>query len=171
MKKLADLCKGRWLWKEGLIVAICAAVFYAYFQKPIGVSSGYTTLSYMLSESSVNFHKAKILALLNMGIFFGAMAAAWSERGLGKWMAFGKKVRWKQLILAFAGGLLMGYGAKLANTCIIGALLGGIPSGAFLGWFFLLFLIPGIPAGVLIIKQVNNFGLNSASRKNVDQGG
>jgi uncharacterized membrane protein YedE/YeeE len=171
LKKLEEFCKERWLWKEGLIIAICAALFYVYFQRPIGISSGYATLSYLLSESSVDFNRAKIFAIVNIGIIFGAMIAAWSERCLGKWKLFGKKIRWKQLSLALAGGLLMGYGAKIANTCLVGTMLSGIPNGSFQGWFFLLFLVPGVPVGVYLIKLVNGFTLNSANRKNAGQGG
>ena len=57
------------------------------------------------------------------------------------------RIRWprrkKQYLAALLGGLLMGYGARLAGGCSVGALVGGTASFSLHGWLFGLVLIPG----------------------------
>ena len=40
----------------------------------------------------------------------------------------------RDVLTAIAGGLMMGYGARLAYGCNIGAYLGGLASGSLHGW-------------------------------------
>lgn len=47
------------------------------------------------------------------------------------------------LSTAIIGGLLMGYGARLAYGCNIGAYLGGLVSGSLHGWLWLVFAFAG----------------------------
>ena len=49
---------------------------------------------------------------------------------------------------AIIGGLLMGYGARLAYGCNIGGFVGGVVSGSLHGWWWLLFGFLGSGAGV-----------------------
>ncbi len=46
------------------------------------------------------------------------------------------------------GGFFMGYGARLAFGCNIGALFGGIASGSMHGWVWFLFAFIGSYFGV-----------------------
>ena len=78
---------------------------------------------------------ADATSVMNFGIMIGALAAA-SLAGL---FAPTFRLRPRDLALAVAGGLLMGYGARLAYGCNIGAYLGGIISGSLHGWGWLLF--------------------------------
>jgi len=78
---------------------------------------------------------ADATSVMNFGIVVGALAAA-SLAGL---FAPTLRLRPRDLILALAGGLLMGYGARLAYGCNIGAYLGGILSGSLHGWGWLVF--------------------------------
>jgi uncharacterized membrane protein YedE/YeeE len=48
------------------------------------------------------------------------------------------------------GGLLLGYGARLAFGCNIGALLAGISSGSLHGWLWLVSGFAGNIAGVYL---------------------
>jgi len=62
----------------------------------------------------------------NIGIVLGALiASAFSE----KIIKF-SKINKKLIVAAMLGGFLMGYGARLAFGCNIGALFGGIASGS-----------------------------------------
>jgi len=69
-------------------------------------------------------------SVMNFGIMAGALAAA----GL----AAKFKPLWTlsriEISTAIFGGLLMGYGARLAYGCNIGAYLGGLVSGSLHGW-------------------------------------
>ncbi|PKM80168.1 MAG: YeeE/YedE family protein [Firmicutes bacterium HGW-Firmicutes-14] len=59
----------------------------------------------------------------------------------------------RQVILGLIGGILMGYGARLALGCNVGAMIGGISSQSPHGWIFAVFMIFGSLAGSLIIKK------------------
>jgi len=72
------------------------------------------------------------VSLTNFGLIIGALVAA----------SFAKKVApkliisFRSLIAAVIGGLLMGYGARLAFGCNIGAMFSGIASGSVHGWLW-----------------------------------
>ena len=74
-------------------------------------------------------------SVMNFGIILGALAAAALA---GKFAPLWKLTR-RDVLTAIAGGLLMGYGARLAYGCNIGAYLGGLVSGSLHGWLWLLF--------------------------------
>ena len=46
-------------------------------------------------------------------------------------------------LTSFVGGLLLGYGARLAYGCNIGAYFSGIISGSLHGWLWLVFAFAG----------------------------
>lgn len=83
-------------------------------------------------------------SVMNFGIIFGAMAAAALA---GKYAPLWELTR-RDVLTATAGGLLMGYGARLAYGCNIGAYLGGLVSGSLHGWLWLLFGFMGSMVGV-----------------------
>ncbi|MFN3129647.1 YeeE/YedE family protein [Roseibium sp.] len=85
-------------------------------------------------------------SVMNFGIIFGAMAAAALA---GKYAPLWKLTR-RDVLTAIAGGLLMGYGARLAYGCNIGAYLGGLVSGSLHGWLWLLFGFLGSMVGVRV---------------------
>lgn len=89
---------------------------------------------------------ADATSVMNLGIVLGALAAAgWAGR-FAPTLAVGRR----DLATALAGGLLMGYGARLAFGCNIGGLLGGIASGSLHGWSWLVFGFLGTILGVAL---------------------
>jgi len=88
---------------------------------------------------------ADITSVMNFGIIFGAMLAAALA---GKYAPEGK-IKRKRFVTAVIGGLLLGYGARLAFGCNIGALLGGIASGSLHGW---LWLVAAFTGGIVGVK-------------------
>ncbi len=83
-------------------------------------------------------------SLMNFGIVAGALLAA----GLaGKFAPVGR-IGLGPALAAVAGGLLMGYGARLAFGCNIGALFSGIASGSLHGWLWLIAALIGTYAGL-----------------------
>jgi uncharacterized membrane protein YedE/YeeE len=72
-------------------------------------------------------------SVMNFGIVLGAMAAA----ALAGKFAPAWNLSARDVATAAAGGLLMGYGARLAYGCNIGAFLGGMVSGSLHGWWWL----------------------------------
>ncbi|MGB0927884.1 MAG: YeeE/YedE family protein [Pikeienuella sp.] len=83
-------------------------------------------------------------SVMNFGIVFGAMAAAALA---GKWRP-SLNISKRDLLTAIIGGLMMGYGARLAYGCNIGAYLGGLVSGSLHGWWWLLWGFGGSYLGV-----------------------
>ncbi len=74
-----------------------------------------------------------VTSVMDIGIVLGAMtAAALAGRYAPVW-----KVQARSLVAAVVGGLLLGYGARLAYGCNIGAYFSGIVSGSLHGWLWL----------------------------------
>ena len=89
---------------------------------------------------------ADITSIMNFGIIIGATLAAALA---GKYAPEGT-IKPKRVLTAVVGGLLLGYGARLAFGCNIGALLGGISSGSLHGWLWLVAAFTGGIVGVKI---------------------
>lgn len=103
-------------------------------------SSGYPAKA--LSSSVL----ADITSIMNFGIILGALLAS----ALAGKFAPPAKLPANRLVAAVIGGLLLGYGARLAFGCNIGALLGGIASGSLHGWLWLVAGFAGNAVGVRI---------------------
>ena len=74
-----------------------------------------------------------VTSVMDIGIVLGAMlAAALAGRYAPVW-----RVPMRSLIAAIVGGLMLGYGARLAYGCNIGAYFSGIVSGSLHGWLWL----------------------------------
>jgi uncharacterized membrane protein YedE/YeeE len=77
---------------------------------------------------------ADTTSLMDFGIILGAVLAA----GLAGRFAPPSRIRLNGILTAILGGLLLGYGARLAFGCNIGGMLAGIASGSAHGWLWLL---------------------------------
>lgn len=87
-----------------------------------------------------------ITSLTNIGLLFGAMAAArWSMRAT---TAQGARLQWHQWIAGALAGLIMGYSARLAFGCNIGGFLGGVASASLHGWVWFAMAYLGSILGV-----------------------
>ncbi len=80
-----------------------------------------------------------VTSVMDFGIILGALIAA---------MLAGKfapvwKVSNRSLAAAVAGGILLGYGARIAYGCNIGAYFSGIASGSLHGWLWLVAAFAG----------------------------
>jgi uncharacterized membrane protein YedE/YeeE len=77
---------------------------------------------------------ADVTSTMNFGIIAGAFLAA----GLAGRFNPAWRLPWRQVLAAALGGLLMGYGARLAFGCNVGAFFSGIASGSLHGWLWFL---------------------------------
>ncbi len=85
----------------------------------------------------------------NLGIIAGALFATLMASGLKI-----KKIKsYKQVVAAILGGLLMGYGARIAAGCNIGALFSGIASLSLSGWVFAIFMFLGAVVGSKLLVK------------------
>jgi len=94
------------------------------------------------------------VSIMDLGIVAGALTAA----GLAGRFAPSWRVPWRSLLAAILGGLLMGYGARLAFGCNIGAFFSGVASFSLHGWLWIVFALLGTWAG---IKLRPLFGLSN----------
>ena len=93
-----------------------------------------------------------ITSVMNIGLVLGALAAASLA---GKFSPVWKIPR-RSLVAAIVGGLMLGYGARLAFGCNIGAYFSGILSGSVHAWLWL----PAAYAGSVIgVRLRPLFGL------------
>lgn len=85
-----------------------------------------------------------ITSVMDIGIVLGALLAA----GLAGRFAPSLKIPPRSLLAAVIGGLLLGYGSRLAYGCNIGAYFSGIASGSLHGWVWLVAAFIGNTVGV-----------------------
>lgn len=87
-------------------------------------------------------------SVMNMGILIGALLAS----GLAG--RFAPVPPWKlplrSVMAALLGGLLMGYGARLAFGCNIGAYFGGVASASLHGWIWFVMAMAGSAVGTWV---------------------
>lgn len=87
-----------------------------------------------------------VTTVMDIGIVLGALLAA----GLARRFAPSLKIPLRSLLAAVIGGLLLGYGSRLAYGCNIGAYFSGIASGSVHGWLWLVAAYAGNVVGVRI---------------------
>jgi hypothetical protein len=86
---------------------------------------------------------ADVTSIMNVGILLGALLASMlAGRFAPAW-----RVPGRSLAAAVAGGLLLGYGARAAYGCNIGAYFSGIASGSLHGWLWMVAAFAGNAVG------------------------
>lgn len=120
-----------WAAKSASFVGVDVAS-WAYWQQPGNAKA--------LAESLW----FDITSMMNFGIMIGALFAA----SLAGKFAPNFNIPKRSLVAAIVGGLLLGYGARLAYGCNIGAYFSGIASGSLHGWLWLVFAFIGNSVGV-----------------------
>ena len=88
-------------------------------------------------------------SMRNLGIITGALFSSLIASGF----KFKKIKTVRQVVAAILGGLLMGYGARIAFGCNIGALYSGIASFSVSGWVFGIFLFLGAVVGSKLLVK------------------
>jgi len=123
------------LWGAKLVSPLGIDVTtWAYWQRP--------ALANALEQSIFN----DITSVMNIGIMLGALLAA----GLARQFAPSVKLPLRSLIAAVIGGLLLGYGARIAFGCNIGAYFSGISSTSLHGWLWFVAAFLGSTLGTRI---------------------
>jgi uncharacterized membrane protein YedE/YeeE len=104
---------------------------WAYWQRP--------GLSNALEQSIFT----DITSVMNIGIMLGALLAA----GLAGKFAPNFRLPLRSIVAAVVGGILLGYGARIAYGCNIGAYFGGISSTSLHGWLWFFAAFTGSSIG------------------------
>ncbi|WP_394061363.1 YeeE/YedE family protein [Alcaligenes sp. WGS1538] len=93
---------------------------------------------------------ADVTSVTNFGLILGAMAASrWNHPA--EFKAPAARTLW----VGAAAGLVMGYSARMAFGCNVGAFLGGIASASLHGWVWFALAFAGSILGVRIRRRVN----------------
>ncbi|MGE3289772.1 MAG: YeeE/YedE family protein [Geminicoccaceae bacterium] len=121
------------LWGAKLAIAVGLPVTgWPYWSEP-GMAAAL--------EASV---LADLTSVMNFGLVLGALAAA---AAAGRFRP-NLRVPPRSFLAATVGGLLMGYGARLAFGCNVGAFFSGVASGSLHGWVWLAAAFAGSVVGV-----------------------
>ncbi|MGQ3359038.1 MAG: YeeE/YedE family protein [Phreatobacter sp.] len=147
---------GPWpLLRGALALAVVAVAILAATGAPWGITSAFAlwgsklaglagaepaTWPYWAGDPSI---RTSILAdrtsVLDIGLMLGALGAAGLAGRFRPWTRPAPGA----LAAAVLGGLMMGYGARLATGCNIGAFVSGTMSGSLHGPLWLVFALPG----------------------------
>lgn len=87
---------------------------------------------------------ADTVTVMNIGILLGALMAA----SLAGRVAPSVRIPPGSLAAAVIGGLMLGYGARLAYGCNIGAFFSGVASASLHGWVWIIMAVLGTTVGV-----------------------
>ena len=99
--------------------------------------------------------KGYLLAIILGGIILGALIAA----GLAGRFSPAWRLPLRSLIAALIGGILLGYGARIAYGCNIGAFFSGVSSSSLHGWLWFVAAFIGNAAGTRLRPW---FGLSNS---------
>ncbi len=83
-------------------------------------------------------------SVMNIGILIGAFLAA----SLAGYVRLERRIPFLSLLAAIGGGLILGYGARLAYGCNIGAFFSGVASSSLHGWVWIMAAIVGNFIGI-----------------------
>ncbi|SFA46950.1 hypothetical protein SAMN05192569_101344 [Parageobacillus thermantarcticus] len=158
--------KGPWSLLVGaILLAVMNTLVLIVGGKPWGITSAFalwgakfvqlfgvdpTQWAYWQDPAKLNALKSPlyqdVTTVMDISLMFGALlAAAFAGR-------YAKPIQWRRpsrmTIGALIGGLLMGYGARLAFGCNIGAYFSGIASFSVHGWIWFVFAFLGSIIGV-----------------------
>jgi hypothetical protein len=160
-----SLLRGAWSLRIGAVaLALVGIGTFLLFQRPWGVTAGFALWGAKIFDALgvpvadwaywQGWRKGQLEAsifadrtsVMNFGIILGAMAAASiAGRFAPVW-----RLSARDVLTAAIGGLLMGYGARLAYGCNIGAFLGGVVSGSMHGWWWLVWGFAGSLLGTRV---------------------
>lgn len=162
--------KDAWSYSVGaVLLGLLNIVVFIYMASPWGVTTAFvfwgawiyelfgghpeTWPFFTLQPPMMSALKAGILnhggSILDIGLIVGAFLATATASQFKI-----KKIKSsRQVVAALSGGLLMGYGARLAFGCNIGAYFSGIGSMSLHGWIFGIFIFFGAIIGSKILVK------------------
>ena len=153
----------------GLIGVLSMFTFY-FSAKPLGASTAFANVAGMIGRliaprhtGSLHFYADKKASkfdwqvALVIGVIVGAFLAAWSGgETTGRWLPpmwverFGENV-WLRMAVAFLGGGLMAFGARMAGGCTSGHGISGAMQLSVGSWIALLgFFVGGAATAMLL---------------------
>ncbi|MGY6634732.1 MAG: YeeE/YedE family protein [Alkalilacustris sp.] len=121
-----------WGARAGEALGLADPVFWPYWEDPTRID----LLHRPLMQDATH--------LMNLGLVLGAFLAA----GLAGRFAPSLRIGLRPLLAAVLGGLMLGYGARMAFGCNISAFFSGVASGSLHGWVWIAAALPGTWVGI-----------------------
>jgi len=170
-------------WRAALLLALIGLLSVVVVGMPLGITSSYAKIGAWIEQLALPTHVElsaffqavplhyrhpltgaelaggsgpvldAIYAIqfpLLVGIVLGSAVSALL---LGEWH-LRRGIPRRQLVSALAGGIIMGLASRMAPTCNVWHLLGGLPILALSSFLFLLGLFPGAWLGGLLLTTV-----------------
>lgn len=157
--KLKIIYKGPWsYWVGAVILAVLNILVLLFRQAPWGITTNMEEWSVWLAmilglvhNNDMTFKQLMLSSgtYLNLGVILGAF---WATLAASQ-ARFHPVKNNKYILSALAGGLLMGYGARIAKGCNIGLVLNGIASSSLSGWIFMFAVFIGAWLGSKILLR------------------
>jgi uncharacterized protein len=162
----ARVIRGSWpLWVGAIVLAVLNAGVLFVSGGPWGVTSafglwgakilsgvGVDVASWAFWQVPANATAlahpvlADRISVLDFGVMIGALIAS----AAGGVFVLHRRVPWKLALGSVLGGIAMGYGARLAGGCNIGAYFSGIASFSLHGWVWGVLALGGTYVGLLL---------------------
>lgn len=156
----------------GALIGVLTMLTLTFSKKPVGASSAYADLAGLVGRvvtprhiASLKFyqeHKPTVswTLLFVLGAIGGAWLAAWTGGEItgdylqDMWIArFGSDSYLLRTLLAFGGGAIMAYGARMAGGCTSGHGISGTLQLAVASWVSVIcFFIGGIVTALLLYR-------------------
>lgn len=154
----------------GALLGVLSMLTFYFSNKPLGASTAYARAAGLVGRAvaprhtrSLPFYCEKTEAkvdwqvMLVTGVIAGAFLAAWSGNELtGRWLPpmwaehFGPSV-WLRLVVAFVGGALMAFGARVAGGCTSGHGISGALQLSVGSWIALAgFFVGGVATAMML---------------------
>jgi len=180
--------------KAALALSLISAVSYILIGMPLGVTSSFTKIAGFFESllfrdhfENLVFFKAvplnathaltgavlqggaapafDALAAIQFPLIFGIIAgSAFSALLLGE-LKIHFRVPLRQYVLAASGGILMGLASRMAPTCNVWHLMGGLPILAASSILFFLGILPGAwIGGKLLVKALRQHDTGACTR-------
>ncbi|MGE3288101.1 MAG: YeeE/YedE family protein [Pseudonocardia sp.] len=161
---LARVWRGAWpVWVGAVVLGVLNAAVLVVSGKPWGVTSafglwgakilgglGVDVSGWAFWQVPANAAQlagpvlADRVSVLDFGIIVGALVAS----AAGGAFVLHRRIPWRLALGAVLGGVAMGYGARLAGGCNIGAYFSGIASFSLHGWIWGVTALAGTGVGL-----------------------
>lgn len=158
------ILRGPWpLLLGALALAVLNAAMLAASGSPWGVTWGFTLWgakaavaigwdpagsAYWAEPWARSALEGSILAATTSVSDIGILAGAALAATLAGTFRPGWRIGARPLLAAMLGGLMMGYGARLAHGCNVGAFFSGVASTSLHGWAWIAMALPGTAVGL-----------------------
>jgi len=178
-------------YKAALALSLIGTISYILIGMPMGVTTSFTKIAGFIESAlfpshydSLAFYKTMplnyvnaltgavltggpgpnydALAAIQIPLITGIIAGSALSAALLKELNIHHRVPFRQYVLAACGGTIMGLASRLAPTCNVWHLLGGLPILSASSILFLLGMLPGAwLGGLLLVKVLAKQGVRS----------